>query len=203
MLKKIILFSVLLLINVTIASAQSSLSVGPIVGANLSTINSLPNTKSIAGISGGGFANYSVNEHFGIGAKILYSQLGTAFSNSSQIVKLHYIQIPLSAIYFFGDNGSLFRPKIYAGPYLGTLIKAKDENGNEILRGDGTAAYNTFDLGGQVGVGFNYRILPSTWINFDAGLAKSFGDVTKDNSNTYHNVAFSLNVGISFPISGE
>ena len=202
MLKKIMLLSALLFVNSKIVSAQS-LSVGPIVGANLATINSLPNTKSIAGISGGGFANYSVDEHFGLGAKILYSQLGTAFSNSSQIVKLHYVQIPLSAIYYFGDNGSEFRPKIYVGPYLGTLIKAKDENGNEILRTDGTPAYNTFDFGGQLGLGFNYRILPSTWINFDAGFAKSFSDVSKDNSNTYHNLAFSLNVGISFPISGE
>ncbi len=202
MLKKIMLLSALLFVNSKIVTAQS-LSVGPIVGANLATINSLPNTKSIAGISGGGFANYSVDEHLGIGAKILYSQLGTAFSNSSKVVKLHYIQIPLSAIYYFGDNGNEFRPKVYAGPYLGTLLKAKDENGNEILRPDGTHAYNTFDLGGQVGLGFNYRIMPSTWINFDAGFAKSFTDVSKNNSNSYHNVAFSLNVGVSFPISGE
>lgn len=67
----------ILLFSATLISAQT-LSIGPMIGGNISTFSKAPNTKSLIGLSVGGFANYCVNEHFGLGLKVMYSQLGTA-----------------------------------------------------------------------------------------------------------------------------
>lgn len=202
MLKKTTILFALLLINAKIITAQT-LSIGPMVGLNVSTLTAAPNTKNLLGLSIGGFANYSVNEHVGIGAKVMYSQLGSAYTFNEDINRLHYLQIPLTLIYFFGDAGNQFRPKIFAGPYVGALLRADHKSGDEVLGKDGQPYYNKTDVGGLVGAGFNYRIQSRTWLNVDAGFGKSFTDVTKTNDNVYHNLAFSLNVGISFPVGKD
>jgi Outer membrane protein beta-barrel domain len=200
MLKKLtIIFALVIIINANKITAQV-LSVGPIAGVNVSTISNFAFTKNLVGLSIGGFANYSINEHFGIGAKILYSQLGTGFTNKSDIVRLNYLQVPITGIYYFGDVGNKFRPKFFIGPYIGTLIKAADTNGNLIVGTDGQKVYNNVDLGGLAGIGFNYLIQSRTWLNVDAGYGRSLGDITKTGSNTYKNESFNLNIGVSFPI---
>jgi len=83
----IFLFS-LLFIDVKIVTAQS-LSAGPIIGANISTLSDAPNTKNLPGLSIGGFVNYSVNEHFGLCAKLLFSQLGTAYIGNTDITRFN------------------------------------------------------------------------------------------------------------------
>ncbi|WP_238808768.1 porin family protein [Emticicia aquatica] len=192
----------LLFINAKIITAQT-LSIGPMVGLNVSTLSAAPNTKNLLGLTLGGFANYSVNDHFGLGAKIMYSQLGSAYNYNDDLNRLHYIQIPLTAVYYFGDPGATFRPKVFAGPYLGTLLRANHKSSDEVLQTDGTPMYNKIDIGGLVGLGFNYRIQSRTWLNVDAGFGSSFTDVTKTTDNIYHNLAFGLNVGVSFPVSKD
>lgn len=202
MLKKTTLLFALLIINAKLISAQT-LSMGPMVGINVSTLTAAPNTKGLLGVSIGGFLNYSINEHVGLGAKLLYSQLGSAYTFNEDINRLNYLQMPLTGIYYFGDAGNQFRPKIFAGPYVGALLRANHKSGDEVLGTDGQPYYNKTDIGGLIGAGFNYRIKSRTWLNVDAGLGKSFTDVTKTNDNVYHNLAFSLNVGVSFPIGND
>jgi outer membrane protein W len=199
MLKKTIFLFALLFINVKIVTAQS-LSAGPIIGANISTLSDAPNTKNLLGLSIGGFANYSVNEHFGLGAKLLFSQLGTAYIGNTDITRLNYIQLPLTAIYFINETGNQFRPKVFAGFYLGSLLIANNKNGDEVLQSDGQTFYNKGDAGGLLGAGFNYRIMSRTWLNVDGTYSKGFTDVTRNTGNDYKNSALSLNVGLSFPI---
>ncbi len=201
-LNKTTLLFALLFINVKIATAQT-LSIGPMVGLNVSTINVAPNTKSLLGMSAGAFANYSVNDHFGLSAKLLYTQWGTDFNINSEYLRFHYLQMPLTAVYYFGDAGDQFRPKIFAGPYVGTLLKANYKEGIEIIGTDGKEVYNKTDVGGLIGAGFNYRIQSRTWLNVDAGFSRGFTDITKSADNTYHNIAFGLNVGVSFPVGKD
>ena len=202
MLKNITLLIALLLVNVKLITAQT-LSIGPMIGANASTIIGVPDSKYLVGLSAGGFANYSINEHFGLGLKVLYSQLGTAYTNTTDIKKFNYLQIPLTAVIYFGDAGNTIRPKIFAGPYAGMLLSANNKNGDEFIGTDGTAVYADSDFGGIVGVGLNYRIQSRTWLNIDAGYGRSFSDISKTTDNVNKNSAFSLNVGISFPVSGK
>ena len=199
--KKTTLLVALLLTNATLISAQT-LSIGPMIGGNVSTFTSISNNKGLIGLSLGGFANYSVNDHFGLGLKVMYAQLGTAFDANSEHLRLHYVQVPITAVYYFGEAGNQFRPKVFAGIYLAPLIKATNKNGDKLLGTDGKSAYNNFDFGGLIGAGFNYRIQSRTWLNVDAGLTRGLTDVTKNTLN-YQNIAFGINVGVSFPVGKD
>jgi outer membrane protein W len=201
MLKKSTLLVALLLTNATLISAQT-LSIGPMIGGNVSTFTAISNNKGLIGLSLGGFANYSVNNHFGLGLKVIYAQLGTAFDVNSEHLRLDYVQVPITAVYYFGETGNQFRPKVFAGIYLAPLIKATNKNGDELLGTDGKSAYNNFDFGGLIGAGFNYRIQSRTWLNVDAGLTRGLTDVTKNTTN-YQNMSFGINVGVSFPIGKD
>ena len=199
MLKRTLL-SIALLSFLGSHSFAQTLSIGPTVGLNISTIQGSEVTKGILGMNVGGFANYSINEHFGLSAKLLYSQLGANYTDDVDLIRLHYLQVPLSAVYYFGDNGSKVRPKVFAGPYFGALLKGKNKAGDEILGTDLKPAFTPIDFGGQVGAGLNYLVKDRTWLNIDAGLGRSFNDVFKASNNTYHNFNFNLNLGISFPV---
>lgn len=201
MLKKITLLFALIIFNAKLISAQT-LSIGPMAGMNVSTFTAAPNTKALVGASIGGFLNYSIDDHFGLGAKLLFTQLGSSYTYNEDNNRLNYLQMPLTAIYYFGDPGNQFRPKVFIGPYVGALLRANHKSGDEVLGTDGKPYYNKTDIGGLVGAGFNYRIKSRTWLNVDAGLGKSFTDVSKA-SLGYHNLAFSLNVGVSFPVGND
>lgn len=177
-----------------------TLSVGPTVGLNISNLKKSSTTKSILGLSAGAFANYSINEHFGLSAKLLYSQLGANYKDEIDLIRLHYLQIPLSAVYYFGDNGSKVRPKIFAGPYVGALLKAKNKGGDDILGADKKSDYTPIDFGGQVGLGINYLVKSRTWLNVDTAFGRSFNDIFKSSINNYHNLNLSVNLGLSFPV---
>ena len=199
MIKKSIIFSAFLLINAKLISAQT-LSIGPMIGVNFSTIETASNGKSLTGLNLGGFANYSVNEHVGIGAKLLFKQMGTAFTVTDDINRLNYLQMPFTGTYYFGDAGNNFRPKVFAGPYVGRLLSAKDKAGNELFGNDGREAYKKFDFGALFGLGFNYRIKDRTWLNVDAGYSHGFSDITTTDGSNFHNNSLSINVGVSFPV---
>lgn len=200
MLKLVLSVSVFILGFLPFADAQK-LSFGPMVGANIAKISDVPNSKSQIGPAAGVFLNYSVNENIGFGLKGLFSQLGTSVDNSSAEVKLNYVQIPLSGVYFFGERGNIIRPKIFLGPYVGFLLSAKDQNGTNIVDSGGQDVYNNTDFGGQIGVGFNYSMNNNSWINFDAGYATSLVNITDHSSLNHKNNFFFVSLGYSFPIS--
>lgn len=182
------------------ATAQR-VSFGPMIGANFANISDVPNAEVNGGLSAGVFLNFSIDENFGIGIKGLFSQLGTNVENSNTEMNLNYIQIPISGIYYFGERGDAFRPKVFLGPYVGFLLGANDQNGNEILGISGNDAFNTLDFGGQIGLGFNYSMQDRGWINVDAGFSGSLANITDNNSLNHKNRSIFLSVGYSFPIS--
>lgn len=200
MTKKIVFAVAVILMNVKLVSAQT-LSIGPMVGVNVSTIVADPTTKYLPGLSLGGFANYSIDSHWGLSAKLLYSQLGDKSKTVDNHTRLHYVQLPVTGVYYFGNEGQKFRPKVFAGLYAGALLQANNGNGDVVIQSDGSKAYNDFDFGGLAGLGFNYRLKPRTWLNVDAGFNRGFTDITKTSNTNYNNLAFNLNVGVSFPIS--
>lgn len=200
MTKKIVFAVAVILMNVKLVSAQT-LSIGPMVGVNVSTIVADPTTKYLPGLSLGGFANYSIDSHWGLSAKLLYSQFGDKSKTVDNHTRLHYVQLPVTGVYYFGNEGQKFRPKVFAGLYAGALLQANNGNGDVVIQSDGSKAYNDFDFGGLAGLGFNYRLKPRTWLNVDAGFNRGFTDITKTSNTNYNNLAFNLNVGVSFPIS--
>jgi outer membrane protein W len=183
---------------------SQTLSIGPVAGVNVSQFGGEPEAKNLLGLSLGLLANYSVNEHVGISAKLLYSQLGSKTTlNDEAYTRFHYLQLPISLVYYFNNAGDNFRPKIYAGPYFGRLLRANNEVNNRMIDGANNDVFYKRDIGGQIGVGFNYMIKPRTWLNVDLGYAKSFSDISVSDLNKIYNSAVSLNVGVSFPIGKE
>jgi outer membrane protein W len=193
---KVILTTVLLSVAYLSIHAQT-LSIGPVIGANLSTISESENGERLLGLSAGAFANYSINENLGLNVKVLFSQMGVASSVSDNKVRLNYLQIPLSGVYFFGETGDKFRPKVFLGPYVGFLLGAKngDLDIKELLR--------SVDIGGQIGLGFNYSLKERTWLNVDLGYAAGFTTVADADDAKGKNNALFANVGLSFPIGGN
>jgi len=189
---RIIISTVFLLIACLSVNAQS-LSIGPMIGANSSSISETTEGERLTGLSAGIFANYSVNEKIGLNVKALFSQMGIALTNSEESLRLNYIQIPLTGVYFFGQTGDKFRPKVFLGPYVGFLMGAKD---NDI---DVKNRYKSLDFGAQLGLGFNYSLKESLWLNVDAGYTAGLANVSDLRPDGKNN-AISLNVGLSFPI---
>jgi outer membrane protein W len=197
--KKIYLLLAIMFCSISVINAQT-LSIGPVAGINASKFSSSNNSENKIGLSLGAFANYSVNEHLGINAKLLFSERGSNYSTSNASVRLKYIQMPISLIYYFGEIGQKLRPKVYAGPYFGTLFSAIDQNKNDIIDANGNDVFKKLDIGGQIGLGFNYSLKSRTWLNLDLGYGQSFTDITESDATNEHNKAFLISVGISFPI---
>ncbi|MFY7910309.1 MAG: porin family protein [Emticicia sp.] len=198
-LKRFTLAIAITLLGFNATQAQTT-SIGPLVGVNVSTFTGEPNTKPLAGLAVGGFINHSFDEHFGVNAKLIYSQLGSSYTFNEDINRLHYIQLPVTGVYYFGNNGQTFRPKVYAGLYGASLLSSNHKSGDAVVEGNGTPYYKKSDFGGVLGLGFNYLLSDRTWLNVDAGYNGGFVDVTTSDATDFKNKAFTLNVGISFPI---
>lgn len=199
MLKRINLIIVALFILKGMISGQT-LSIGPMIGANAMSISNTTASKTLVGLSLGGFGNYSINEHLGVNAKLLYAQMGTGFENSESLVRLNYLQMPLSVVYFFGNTGNTLRPKLFAGPYAAFLMNAKDQNGNEFMYPNGDDVYFKTDFGGVIGAGLNFIISDRKWLNIDVTYSSSFKSIVDAPNTSNRNNGLQLNAGVSFPI---
>lgn len=190
--------SFFLLSNISLKA--QTLSFGPIAGLNVSSITNVPNAQATTGLAIGGLMNYSVNENVGLGARVLFSQLGTAFESSEATHRLNYIQIPLTGVYYFGNSGDKLRPKVFAGPYVGFLLSAEDNNGNNLIGPNGDDFFKQIDFGGLLGLGFNYLLKSRTWLNVEAAYAGSFANISEFGLGNYKNTSLGFNVGVSFPV---
>lgn len=178
-------------------SAQSKFSLGPTAGFGFSTLSNVEYSKVKSTGNAGLSLVYSAVEHFGIGVDVKYSFEGTKidFNGVKAELDLNYVRIPIKATYFFNKYGDKLRPKIFAGPSLGFLTKAK-EDGVE-----NTTDYNSFDLGILLGIGLNYRLVNKTWFNVDFTTNSGLSDVTKNttfNNDKNSNRNVQLNVGVNF-----
>lgn len=191
-------FVSLIFFGVSTAVAQTT-SFGPMLGTNITTLSNIPNAKNTAGLSIGGFFNQSVNEHFGINVKALFSQFGTAYENSTVKNRLNYFQVPVSAVYYLGNSGNRLRPKVFAGLYGASLTNSDENNDNSIVV-NGQTDYKSFDAGGQLGLGFNYRVRPRSWLNVEVGYTQGFVGVSEFQGDNLRNQGYNVNVGLSFAL---
>lgn len=95
--------------------------------------------------------------------------------------------------YFFGKYTNNVRPKLYAGPSIG--FKVVEDYTSEPTSPTPPEAFDSFDLGANVGAGVNIKVASSTWLNLDADYYHGFLGVTPgDNQNRY----LRANVGVLF-----
>ena len=191
-----------------LALPAQNVSLGPSAGIQHSWITGYDNVKLKPGFSFGGTLTYSPAVHWGLGGdirasfmegvKTSYSVAGVQTDNK---INATYLRVPLKATYFFGEYGQKVRPKIYAGPSFGFLLggetKSSYSHNTNITN---TKEYvQAFDWGIVAGAGFNYRLKPNTWFNFDLAYNNGLTDISKGMG--YHaNRNLSLNLGVTFPL---
>jgi hypothetical protein len=180
--------------------AQENVSIGPMVGLSVANLRGdIVNNNWKTGATLGGFYNYSSESGFGFSGQLLYTQLGADINNKTNEINLHYLQVPLLLTYFMGRRGEAFRPKLFVGPSLNFLLGAKDINGNDINGEGSNSTYRPFDLGATAGIGFNYRVDPKVWLNFDVRYGVGLVDITRSDANKRYNQNVGINLGVSFP----
>lgn len=173
-------------------------SIGPSIGANFSNVSSMDNNDYRPGVNVGIVYNYSRHQHLGFGLGAHYSQEGISLDNETS-TRLDYLRIPVKFQYFGGNPESAFRPKAYFGPSVGVLLDAREKT-TPTTTGRfniGDPNYNTLDLGLVGGVGFNYRIMPSTWLNFDVAYTHGLTDISKA-APTNRNRNVNVNLGVAW-----
>lgn len=191
----LLLFAFLLGVH-SLATAQE-ISLGPVVGINYATLSNAPNNaRGIIGANAGLTMVYSTEEHWGIGFDLKYSGEGMIVEQRGLTAKtrLDYVRLPIKFYYFFNKFGDDFRPKIYAGPSFGMLVGGKTEGFTEIgtFKTNSTDYYERFDVGALIGTGFNYRIAPATWLNFDIAYAHGLSNIAKSGTARNRTVLASL-----------
>lgn len=189
--KKISIALLSMILSYSCMPAQSNIiSIGPRVGINLADVTNVDESKVLTGIAAGVTTTYSISESFGITLDVLYSQEGYKIEGTDIESNLDYIQIPIFFNVFFSDLGDAFRPKVYAGVSPGILIGAEynDTDISDSMNGA------VISLAG--GLGFNYRLAESTWLNIDLRSFLGLNDIRDSNSREGDKVT-SRNIQIS------
>ncbi len=180
------------------ATAQQTLSFGPVVGVNFAKISDVNNSEFNTGVAAGAQLIYSSVNKWGIGGAVLYSREGVDIQTggNESAFNLTYLRIPVKGYLFFRENEDRFRPKIFVGPSFGFLVDSDAKfNGDEF---DIKGVYNKFDLGLTAGLGFNARIAEGIWFNFDAGYTYGLLDVAKNADGGNRNIGLTAGVLFGF-----
>lgn len=193
------LAGLMVLATCSITHAQDVFSLGLRAGINAANFGgegvSNANNSTLMGANFGALANYSTSRTFALSGEINFSMKGAKFSNSS--TALNYLEIPVYGNLFFGKSDK-FRPKIFAGPYLGLLMTAQTSAGG--TKTDVKNFYNNTDFGGIFGAGAHFKISGENWLIVDARYGLGLADVTTASSAVY-NRGFSVNLAVTFPLS--
>jgi outer membrane protein W len=217
--KKTIIMMAILTGSCFIMKAQT-LSVGPKVGVNVTSLSNLDDIKSRAGFTAGGFLVWSFIENFGVGIDAMYSMEGAKYkfdfgSGDDQVtienkLDLNYLRFNVPLTYFFRLKEDNWRPKIYAGPSIAFLMSAKSKTEivsapeNSVFEIDEnrtvTDDYKGTDFGALVGAGFNYRLAEATWLNIDAAYHIGASEIPKDaeKDDPIKNRGFTFTAGVGF-----
>jgi hypothetical protein len=211
---KKLFFVVIALVVFNNVNSQNDLKIkskpkfGMKAGLNIANANAsgdgAPSSKSLIGLNAGLFMEIKLNSKFSIQPEALYSQQGIQFDqnvffegnlyNTSNKIKLSYINIPLMVKYYADKNFY-----IEAGPQLGFLTKAEFEikvdgqTGTENIKD----SYKSTDIGINFGIGYDIsnKIVVSS--RYNRGLANALVTTTGDNSK-FVNSVFSFSIGYKF-----
>ena len=170
--KGLIIVCLMSLFGFTQVTAQDNFSFGPRVGLNFSNVSNVDNSESLTGLAFGLTTTYSISESTGLTVDILGSHEG--FTSENNELDLTYLQIPILFDVFFGELGSAFRPKVYAGLTPGFLLGAK-VNDTKVDKDN----YEGFNLGVTGGLGFNARVASRIWLNADLRANLGLTDISE------------------------
>ena len=160
---KKVLFTFLAL-SLTTASLFAQLSGGIKAGLNLANqvwsangFSASPDSRTSFHV--GGYLNFAPSEKFSIQPELLFSGAGAKVDGSQ--LKLSYITVPVMFKY---NPTAVFN--LQAGPQVGFLLSAKDDDGNDVKDG-----YKGLDLGLGFGLGVDLPMGLNFTARYVLGLA--------------------------------
>ena len=218
--KKLILTAGVFVMLTTTVSAQnlpSPLSLGVKGGLNIAGLSNMDNVQDSENITKnilpafyvGAFAEYKLNDYFGISPELIYSSQGMKAEGNEWVdyeykLPLHYFNIPVLAKVYVAEAFS-----IDLGPQFGVLLSAKDKEKTtwqDVIDEYETdfkdeGLIKTFDIG--LGVGATYNIGKfMIQCRYNIGLidvAKFEGENEKPSDHkAWRNNVFQLGVAFRF-----
>jgi hypothetical protein len=192
--KKIFL-SVIAVVALGTATQAQDINFGAKAGVNFASMSIDPegdmDLKSRTGLHIGVLAEFKITETFAIQPEILYSMQGykAEFGGVESEVKTDYLTIPVMAKYFVTEGLS-----IEAGPQVGFLMSAKDDDGDDIKDG-----YKSIDFGINGGLGYELPMGVFFQARYYVGLSNIAEETDLGESDVeYKNNVFALSVGYKF-----
>ncbi len=170
-------------------SANAQMGIAPVIGLNMSNLSGGGESGDMKmGLHLGVLKSFNITDNFAIQPGVLYSMKGTKqtidmgpLGSKDFSFTLSYIEIPINAVYTFGDGDGGFM--VHAGPYLGYLLSAKLEDVS------GTDGMKKIDFGANVGLG--YKLPMGLFFRGQYGIG--FGSIYEEGENvTNSNIAISV-----------
>ncbi|MEO5905969.1 MAG: porin family protein [Saprospiraceae bacterium] len=192
--KGIILVCLTSILSVFQLNAQDRFSIGPRVGLNFSNVSNFEGSESLTGLALGLTSTYSISESTGITVDLLYS--GEGFTFGGDDYKLSYLQLPILFDVFFGELGSSFRPKVYAGVAPGFLMGYK-VNDDKADKDD----LNSINLSLVGGLGFNARVASRIWLNADLRAYLGLSDYNDNGGDKSALSTIQPSIGLAYGLS--
>jgi len=187
--KKTILLLAVMAISFTTAMAQD-MKFGAKAGLNLAKLTpELTDFRTSFHL--GGMAEFAIAEDFAIQPELLYSGYGAKDQNDSdnnEIFKIDYLTVPVLAKYYVIDNLS-----IEAGPQLGFLLSAKQEDNGET--DDLKDITKSTDFGFAVGAGYKFDNGLNLGLRYYMG--SDVNDIDED-TDEYKNRVLQFSLGYFF-----
>lgn len=189
------LFVVAALILVAFVVKAQDITFGPKLGLNATNISNVDDSKNKVSFHVGAFAEWRINEFFGVQPELIYSRQGFRWKESGIKVKnrVNYLNIPVLAKLYVLDELS-----VDLGPQLGFAL-----NGKAVAKEDGnTYKYknkdlNTVELSWAIGLSYNWEDFMFS-ARYNIGLSNVMDkDKSWSDSNNKNHV-FQLSVGYRF-----
>jgi opacity protein-like surface antigen len=183
------------------STVMGQIQLGVVAGVNMANISVSDaedddvSYKTQMGFAAGAVASFAINEMFAIQAEPAYIQKGSKLElgDLSSKLKLGYIEIPVLAKVSFGQANA--KPYILAGPALGILLSAKEEDVDikELLK--------SIDFGINFGAGVSFLMGNNTlFLEGQYGLGLSNILDVEGAETTIKNKGIQIKGGITFPI---
>jgi len=183
------------------ANAQTKMMFGVKGQFGMTTISGdVEDTKMKLGFGGGAVARFAISPMFDIQPEIMIALKGCGFDVPEGVdedeykFKLTYIDVPVLARYNIPMEGNI-KPAIFAGPYLGFLMSAKegDEDIKDYLK--------STDFGLVLGAGIDLKAGEKGTLAIDARYNLGLSNINdSEDADDYKikNSGFGLNIAYLF-----
>lgn len=127
-------------------------------GLNVSDLSN-SEASALVGFHIGGFAEFMIMEKFALQPELLFSTQGAKYDSGT--LNLIYVNLPVMGKYSVTENFS-----IEAGPQIGFLISAKDDDSDVI------DSFNTIDFCLNLGIGYTLNEKMMLQLRYNLGLSE-------------------------------